>query len=302
MNHLFCRICNKENDDPKHFYRYHELTQAEYFTQYHNRRDKLTNEVIPFKSLSQYFSIDFVNKHNFKKWLKQQPIEVQQDYCAGLLIKRKEEKQLIWTLTQVELRSLGLPGIGFYKTLFGDYFVLCEKLGFKNKFNSDINNVLINPIFNTTLFVDTREQKGPSFKDIDFEIKKLDFGDYSIRGNVVIERKSLQDFLGTLSGGFDRFTREVERASVANCNLIVLVEDTLSNALSFNHLPWISKKIKATSDFIFYNLRVLLQTHNNLQFVFCNGRKEFVRLTKLLLLNEDLFKRDLQYLLDSEQI
>jgi DNA excision repair protein ERCC-4 len=66
-----------------------------------------------------------------------------------------------------------------------------------------------------TLIVDTREKTPWDFgPDIDTVRRKLDSGDYSVEGlegRCVVERKSLSDFLGTLTTGRERFERELER-------------------------------------------------------------------------------------------
>ncbi len=64
-----------------------------------------------------------------------------------------------------------------------------------------------------TIVVDTREQLPLWTKKI--ERKKLDIGDYSIKGyenQIAIERKSLGDLFGTLSGGHKRFKKELMKS------------------------------------------------------------------------------------------
>lgn len=66
------------------------------------------------------------------------------------------------------------------------------------------------------IIIDTREQKGYSFYGGDVIRKKLDTGDYSIEGYedvFVTERKSLDDYLRSISHDRDRFKREVKRGS-----------------------------------------------------------------------------------------
>jgi hypothetical protein len=46
-----------------------------------------------------------------------------------------------------------------------------------------------------------------------------------------VERKSLNDFLGTISTGWERFQREINRASVAGFHLPVIVEARFSDIL-----------------------------------------------------------------------
>jgi len=81
--------------------------------------------------------------------------------------------------------------------------------------------------------------------------------------------------------------------------LVVLVEEKLSNALSFQYLPYISKKIKATPDFIFHNVRTLVQEYDNLQFLFVDGRKEMKRIIEAIFSSKCFYKKiDLQLAYD----
>lgn len=58
-------------------------------------------------------------------------------------------------------------------------------------------------------------------------------GDYCVTGDkgFAVERKSLNDFLGTISTGWERFQREINRASVAGFHLPVIVEARFSDIL-----------------------------------------------------------------------
>lgn len=56
-------------------------------------------------------------------------------------------------------------------------------------------------------------------------VERLDFGDYE-RFNIVIERKSCKDLIGTLCNNLDRFKRELIRAEDAGVTLHVIVEAT----------------------------------------------------------------------------
>lgn len=67
------------------------------------------------------------------------------------------------------------------------------------------------------IITDSREQLSldfSKFRDVESVRTKLDAGDYSIVGyeNLIsFERKSVQDLVGTLVGGHQRFLRELER-------------------------------------------------------------------------------------------
>ena len=84
-----------------------------------------------------------------------------------------------------------------------------------------------------TLILDTREQDGldfSKFRDVDVARQGLKTGDYSIQGYenaICFERKSVQDLVGTLIGGHERFLREMERMTNFEIKYI-LVEHTPS--------------------------------------------------------------------------
>lgn len=305
---VICKIDGKEFKDEKslHFaLKTYGLNKVKYYQKYFERRDLLTNELINFKTKEQYLNSDFNDKNNMKKWLKQQPLDKAQEYCKQLLIKRKEAKNLIYTPSQVELRTIMAPSIIFYNKIFKNYYDICSSIGLENKF---INPNLIENYFNNkltqqdTIYVDTREQSWLKF-EVPFEIKTLGFGDYACSNDncgCFIERKSLSDFISTLSvKNYNRFKNEIEKAAKNNSYIIVMVEEKLSNALSFQYLPHISKKIKATPEYIFHNVRELLQNYNNLQFLFVDGRKEMTRIMESIFASKCFYKKvDLQLIYD----
>lgn len=305
---VICKIDGKEFKDEKTLHlslKGYGLNKVKYYQTYYERRDLLTGELINFKTKEQYLNSDFNDKNNMKKWLKQQPLDKAQEYCKQLLIKRKENKNLIYSLTQIELRTIMAPSIIFYNKIFKDYYDVCSSLGLENKF---IHPNLIGDHFKNKLnqkdiiYVDTREQSWLKF-NIPFEIKTLPFGDYACSNDncgCFIERKSLSDFISTLSvKNYDRFKNEIEKAKKNNSYIIVMVEEILNNALSFQYLPHISKKIKATPEYIFHNVRELLQEYDNLQFLFVDGRKEMTRLIESIFASKCFYKKiDLQLAYD----
>jgi hypothetical protein len=305
---VICKVDGKEFKDEKSLHlalRGYGLNKEKYYHTYYPRRDLLTGDTINFKSKDQYLNSDFNDKNNLKKWLKQQTIEKAQEYCRGLLVKRRNDKNLIYAPSQIELRTIMSPSIIFYNKIFDDYYELCSDIGLENKFIHP--NIITNQFKNklnskNTIYVDTREQNWLKF-DIPFEIKTLPFGDYTANNdncNCYIERKSLSDFISTLSvKNFDRFKNEIEKAHVNNSYLIVIVEEKLSNALSFQYLPHISKKIKATPEYIFHNVRQLMQEYSNLQFLFVDGRTEMKSSIEAILASNCFYKKvDLQLAYD----
>lgn len=305
---VICKVDGKEFKDEKSLHlalRGYGLNKEKYYHTYFPRKDLLTGEPINFKSKDQYFSHDFNDKNNMKKWLKDQPIEKAKEYCKELLIKRKKEKNLTYSPSQVELRTIMSPSAIFYNKIFEDYYDLCSNIGLENKFihPKNISNQFKNKLnLKDTIYVDTREQNWLKF-ETPFEIKTLPYGDYTCNNdncNCYIERKSLSDFISTLSvKNFDRFKNEIEKAYLNNSYLVVVVEEKLANALSFQYLPHISKKIKATPEYIFHNVRELLQTYNNLQFLFVDGRNEMKRMIETIFASKCFYKKvDLQLAYD----
>jgi len=104
-----------------------------------------------------------------------------------------------------------------------------------------------------------------------------------------------------MSGGYERFVKEIERSQEQNAYLIILVEESLQNALSFKYLPYISKKIKATPEFIFHRARGLIQKYPRIQFLFVNGRKESSRIIELIFTSQCVHEKiDLQLAYDNK--
>ena len=106
-----------------------------------------------------------------------------------------------------------------------------------------------------------------------------------------------------MSAGYERFNNEIKRATENEAYLIVLVEETLSKATSFQFLPYISKKIKATPEFIFHRVRALIQKYPNIQFLFVNGRKESSRVMERIFTSGCVHRQaDLQLAYDLKKL
>ena len=274
---------------------------VEYYQTHEPRYDLLTGELINFKNKDYYFSNDFNNKISMKKWLKLQDLAVQKEYLKKLLFQRKEKHNLIYAPTEVELRSITSPPVPYYHSLFSDYYRLCSEMGFKNKYQYPKEELKYKIKDGFSIYIDSREQM-PLIIDYPTEVKGLKFGDYAINdpeNKCYIERKSISDFIGTMSGGYERFCREIERSIAAEANLIVLVERPLQECLSFQYLNYVSKKIKVTPEFVFFNVRELIQKYNNVQFLFVDGREECVRvMKKIFFSNGECKKYDLQLMYD----
>jgi len=77
------------------------------------------------------------------------------------------------------------------------------------------------------IIIDSREQKPYSF-ETDSLTGTLSTGDYSVNGlenHISIERKELNDLIGCLSKGRDRFERELQRAKGLDYFALVVEAD-----------------------------------------------------------------------------
>lgn len=297
-----CIECNKEFDDYKNLHihiRSHKITMADYYIKHFPRNDLFNREPIPFENREQYFSQDFISKENQREWLKNVDENKAKEYCKKLLINRKTNKNLIYTPTQVELRTLMNPSIVTYAKLFGDYFLLCEQLGFINRFKNEFIPDQLKPLTGVSVITDTREKNPLKFKIT--KIEKLDYGDYALdiphkNNGLFIERKSLPDLIGTISKDYERFLKEIERAADAGKYLVILVTESLDTFNNFNLSDKVSKEVKSTPQYISHRIREIIQNNFNCQFLFVNGENEALRIAKVLLLSDfDFRKIDLQY-------
>lgn len=318
MDKVICKIDNEEFDSDKELHKHlrkHKIRMAEYYQTYYPRYDKHTGNIIKFKNKEQYLNTEFNTRTNLRMWLKSISIDEAKEYCKNLLILRKEKKDLEFAPTQVELRSIMSPPIQYYNQLFGDYYGLCEKLGLKTK-HANCNEIVRASTYDSNkymVYVDTREQRPLKFHR-PIELKALKYGDYAFNDreatcNCYIERKSLIDFIGTLSGGYDRFCKEIERSIEDEANLIVVIEAKLINALHFNHIrkahnkTKVYNKVRATPEFIFHRVRKLIQEYPMIQFLFVEGRKESARVMEKIFTSECAYKKiDLQLAYDNKKL
>ena len=315
MDSYICKIDNTEFSTEKELHKHlrsHKMRIVEYYQTYYPRYDKHTGDIIKFKNKEQYLNTDFNSRTNLRMWLKSIPEDEAKEYCKNLLIARKNKKNLEFAPTQVELRSIMSPPIQYYDQLFGDYATLCEEIGLQAKYEKLEGEILVGSEYDSndyTIYVDTREQRPLKFKR-PIEIKTLKFGDYAFSDegascNCYVERKSLVDLIGTLSGGYDRFCKEIERSIEAEARMVVVVEAKFTDALSFNYLRKsggrgpVYSKVKATPEFIFHRLRNLMQEYPTVQFLFVGGRKESARVVEKIFTSECLYKKiDLQLAYD----
>lgn len=298
-----CLIDGKEFPDEKKLHSYVSKTLKvkleDYYKQYYPRIDFHTLEPIEFKNKEFYMSSFFNTRQNLVKYFKENPKNV--ELVSNVLRLRKEAKSLKFAPSTVEARTSILPTPLMAKTFGWNYNEICEEIGLETRY--DYEDVLeYETSRRLSVLRDTREQKPLDFKG-EVVVSKLDFGDYVCASHyrkVFVERKSLVDLCGTLSQGFERFQREIERAGEMESYLVVCVEELLTAVESLGSTPH-TKKIKATPEFIYSRMRALCQQYDNVQFLFVSGRSEMAgTLEKIFRLNNDIRGVDLQYYYDSK--
>lgn len=297
---VICLVDNSEHDSVelvhKHLRKF-KIKVADYYEEYYKRYDLYNREPIKYKNFDQYFSQDFNNKNNIKKFIKASPDEAKQ-WTLDWLVKRKTIKGAVYAFSQVELKTLACPSMHYYDSI-GGYYDITGKMGFKERYKKQ--ELVFKPIpKEVSMIQDTREQKPIKFKHKTI-VKKLDCGDYGIddeASNIYVERKSLSDFIGTLAGkNLERFERELQRAKDSNSYVVMVVESKISQATSFDYLPHINRYTRLKPSHVFKNLRDLLHKFPlNFQAVFVEGRTEAAnKITRVFELGNQVKDVDLQF-------
>ncbi len=280
----------------KHFYSVHKIKESLYYETHFPRKDLLTNEKIPFKSPESYPLTDFLTRTNLSKYLKSLDKEKGLDYCKEWLLRRKNIKNLEFAPGEFECKSLLFPSIKFFHEFYGNLSYESECLDIGLDIRYDYYKELEFENKELEIICDTREQLLLDFKNK--QIATLPYGDYTIRENkgIYIERKSLNDVISTISQGYERFIKELERCKKDNNYLIILIEEEYSHLTSYPYLPH-TKRIKASPDFIWHRIREIIHKFPlNCQFLAVNGRPESIRvINNIFNFKGDIRKTDLQY-------
>ena len=319
---LLCRFDSTSHADlgalHEHLKRF-RVSREKYYTLYHERKDKLTGAPIPFKDFEQYLSQEFATKVTMKKWLAKNP-EEGLAWSKAWLARRKESKGLVYAPSQAELRMLQCPSMPYYEQMAaneGGYYGVTRALGYADRYTLEPLSFDLSPT--AQIIRDSREQNPISFK-YKTRSEALSVGDYALASpydkGTRIERKSLNDFAGTLTdrkvsrkGGrkgtgivdssFQRFDRELVRAKEQNLYVVMVVESSITDVQRLDYLPQ-TQWTKASPSYLLCNLRILL-THYplNFQCVFTDGREEMARvMVKIFALGEQVKRLDLQFHLE----
>ena len=312
MDNIICKICNKSFESFKSLHshlRVHGVQVANYYEVHYPKVDLYDKKQLKFEDVESYFSFDFNSRRNFTRWLSEAPKGDAQAYFTKTLKARKDKKEIKYSPCQVELRSCGqTASILSFMRIFDAlrYYEYCEELGFISRLE-DVYNLPYYELPTLKVQIDTREQLPLEFQKEEKIIEKLDYGDYKLFNEngyaVYFERKSLADFVSTLSGGLDRFKNEIKRAQDAGSYLVILVEASLSECIDFKSINSVFNKMKSTPEYIFHNVREVIQEFDNIQFLFVDKRQEMERVMKRLYYSAGKYKKaDLQLLYDLKRI
>lgn len=122
------------------------------------------------------------------------------------------------------------------------------------------------------IIIDSREQK-PLHFTCETSRECLPVGDYrAIFGDgtlstVVFERKSIGDLYGTLSQGYERFKKEIEKSKENKVLLIIACEGSISKILRGTNY---SKRTPISIVYQIFTIRI----RHNIETIFCKDREE----------------------------
>jgi len=302
---LECKECGQKFKTERSLHAHikkHNLTVAEYYTKFFPRKNLLTGSLMPFKNKKDYFSKDFSNSSQLKAWFEREGVcDKTKEYILSKLKGIISDKELSLSPSHLDLILSELPTVDMYKLCFGSFSEACNLAGTKPRFPDNIVKGFFESqdnYDNMEIFIDTREQKPLNFNKS--KSLKLDFGDYTVGGTnydyTYVDRKSEGDFKSTMSVGFDRFKKELERARQFNSFLYIVVESNVEKIKKNN----VFAPHKSNLAYIFHNAKLLMREYSDVsQVIFSGGRKasEYL-IPRLLGFGKSLWTCDMQYFID----
>ena len=125
------------------------------------------------------------------------------------------------------------------------------------------------------IITDTREQTPWSFDEhlVLNSVGTIKTADYKLEGDDTfgIERKSLDDFVGTISTGWDRFKREIQRMHDWDAKVIIVESDYISCCFSEHDgkiIPPTHNHYMITPQFIMKQIAVLTLMNVSILFAY----------------------------------
>ncbi|MGA0317668.1 MAG: ERCC4 domain-containing protein [Flavobacteriaceae bacterium] len=293
-----CQECEKEFESLRGLHTHikkHGVMLGDYYVRNYRRKNKLTGELLPFKNYKDYFRKDFSQPGQLEEWCNRSSKEEVEDYIEKLLADRIKYKNIDYGPTHLELISSDMPSIDIYKKYFGSYTEVCKRCGVEPLFSKNLPKDFFDDYSKVKILIDTREQKPLYFKNS--EKYKLDVGDYSVEADnydyTTVDRKSFGDFCGTVTSGYARFCKELDRCRSLGVYMFVVVEVPFNQMEDYNKNSY--KKYKL--GYVYHNMREIQKEYKDCcQFVFSGSRSNSIKLIpKLLVLGQKLWQTDVEY-------
>ena len=298
-----CKECDQEYKSLRSLHAHikkHDVLLGDYYVKHFQRKDKLTGELLPFKKYDQYFDAHFTSVDNMRKWCKDAPRKEVEDFVINSIKEKLTSKGITAGPPALYLATAHLPDIDVCTELFGSYSETCKKFGMLPMLSGQLPKSFSQDFSTTPILIDTREQQPLQFKRS--EVLKLDVGDYGVSGDnydyTFVDRKSYQDFCATVTNGYGRFIKELERCKALGCFLFVVVEVAFGNMWVENARGY--KKFRL--DYVYHRMREIQANYSDCcQFVFSGSRRSSEELIpKILVLGTQLWNVDLQYFWDKQ--
>lgn len=299
-----CKECDKGFDKRRGFHLHlkaHALAIGDYYVKHFDRRDLYTKERIPFKNYDQYFNDNFTSYSNFIKWVNSAP-----NHEVKSLLREKAQDKFLFKGIGISPPNLyydlaEMANIKIYKKLWGCYSKFLKELDIENFYTKSLpENFWKDPYDDIEIFVDTREKIPLKFKNT--IINKLDFGDYTVGGELYsktfVDRKAQDDFRQTFGKDIDRFRREMDRCVEFDSYMFVVAETNIDKLEDHNK----KSKFKSNLSYLWHNVRALMVEYpQNLQIIFSHNRAGAKKIIpKILYHGESLWNVDLQYFIDEK--
>jgi RNAse (barnase) inhibitor barstar len=302
MSKFVCLECGKEFDSKRSFHAHlkaHALTIGDYYVKNYDKRDLYTNEKLAFRSYDQYMRDNFNNHSNFISWMGSAPAEIVKNYIKQRTIEKFKLKEIKVSPPNLFYDLSEMANIFYYKKFWGSYSNFLKELEVEHYFNKNLPPKFWDECHqDIPMFTDTREKAPLTFKDS--LTNKLDFGDYTARGDLYtktfVDRKAQDDFRQTFGKDIDRFRREMDRCVEFNSYMFVVAETSIDKLEEHNK----TSKFKSNLSYLWHNVRNLIIDYpKNLQIVFAHNRAGAKKLIPLILYHgTDLWSVDLQYFID----
>jgi hypothetical protein len=302
-----CLFCKKEFKSERGLHSHLKVHGGKetYYQTFYPKTDLYDNSAIQFKNKDQYFSSFFNSDENRKAFYKSYSnLKLKKQTAIKEISDNLKFRNCEFLPSQSFFELAPLPDIRVIKDLFNSCSQFCQNASLDPLFTKKLPKTFFSDsldLDSMKIFIDSREQNPFDYKNS--MVNKLDFGDYTAAGDfyskVFIERKALGDFASSLSSGYQRFKKELDRAKQFNSYIVMVVEGSLSDVE--NHVNSLKKGKRPNLSYAFHNARnLLIEYATNFQIVFCNGRDRASELAqRILFFGKEATECDLQYYLSN---